>query len=91
MTNFYFNFTNFIYLGGASFSFGCAWSMYHDGCKYARGGLNEELDRFRMEKHHPSGQKVDNLSNDLASKIGPLTGKYISKVQKFREVTFKKY
>ena len=51
--------------------------MYHDGCKYARGGLNEELDRFRMEKHHPSGQKVDNLSNDLASKIGPLTGKYI--------------
>ena len=51
--------------------------MYCDGCKYARGGLNEELDRFRMEKNHPSGQIVDNLCNDLASKIGPLTGKYM--------------
>jgi methylcytosine dioxygenase len=40
--------------GGASFSFGCSWSMYFDGCKYGKGGLNRDTKKFRLTKDAPN-------------------------------------
>ena len=56
---------------GASFVFGCSWSMYHDGCKFG-GGHNADITRkFKLTSKNLQREKVadDNIQH-LATVLG---------------------
>ena len=59
---------------GASFTFGCGFSMFNDGCKYATNGNDEDkIRKFKLDKGPIQDEiALELLFNNLATFVSPL-------------------
>ncbi|XP_063703014.1 methylcytosine dioxygenase TET [Culicoides brevitarsis] len=53
---------------GVSYSFGCSWSMYYNGCKYAR---SKTVRKFRLSVKNEEAE-IEERMNILATMLAPI-------------------
>ena len=64
--------------GGASYTFGCSWSEFQNGCKYGNGRQDRNINKFRLsttadsEKESEKESEVAEAMHRLSDDISPL-------------------
>ena len=57
----------------ASYTFGCSWSMYFDGCKFGKGGNNPNIRKFKLTNGGEDKEnEIENTLQNIATLVSPL-------------------